>query len=105
MTGRKGYVYQQDEPAGILEELEDNRYRFRYLQAYRGNPVSLSMPLKVRTHMFEGFPTVFEGLLPEGVQLEALLSKLKIDRDDVFGQLLAVGEDTRGSLTIEELYH
>ena len=37
------------------------------------------------------FPPPFEGLLPEGAQLEALLRNHKIDRDDAFGKLVVVG--------------
>lgn len=60
------------------------------------------MPVTQRVHEFDRFPPPFEGLLPEGVQLEALLKRLKIDRDDLFGQLLAVGGDVVGSLKITE---
>ena len=42
------------------------------------------------------------GLLPEGPQLEAILRKHKIDRADCFRQLIIVGQDVVGSLTIEE---
>jgi serine/threonine-protein kinase HipA len=40
-------------------------------------------------------------LLPEGGQLEALLRIRKLDRQDLFGQLLAVGQDVVGSLRVE----
>ena len=43
-----------------------------------------------------------ELLLPEGYQLEALLKRLKIDRDDPFSQLIATGKDMVGSVTIKE---
>jgi serine/threonine-protein kinase HipA len=50
---------------------------------------------------FPDFPAPFEGLLPEGGQLEALLRIRKLDRQDLFGQLLAVGQDVVGSLRVE----
>ena len=50
-----------------------------------------------------GFPAVFEGLLLEGNQLEAMLRRYKLDRSDLFGQLVVVGEDLVGSLTVREL--
>jgi serine/threonine-protein kinase HipA len=34
--------------------------------------------------------------------LEAILRKHKIDRGDCFGQLMVVGQDVVGSLTVEE---
>ena len=48
-----------------------------------------------------GFRDGYEGLLPEGVQLDALLRLRKLDSNDLFGQLLAVGHDVVGSLRIE----
>ena len=45
---------------------------------------------------FAGFPPFFDGVLPEGPQLEALLRHGKLDRDDLLGQLLYVGGDLVG---------
>ncbi|RYW70038.1 toxin HipA, partial [Legionella pneumophila] len=42
-------------------------------------------------------------LLPEGIMLEALLRKYKIDKNDYFGQLIIVGQDVVGAVTIEEI--
>jgi len=86
-----------------LEELGDGRYRFTYEENFTSDPVSLTMPATQRVYEFEHFPTVFEGLLPEGYQLDALLHRNKIDRQDLFGQLLAVGQDVVGSLAISEV--
>ena len=100
---RKAEVYQQGTLAGILEELDQNRYRFSYGSAYRGQPVSLTLPVREAPYEFDKFPPVFEGLLPEGLPLEALLRQHKIDKKDFFKQLVTVGEDVVGSLTIKEV--
>ncbi|KTC97457.1 HipA protein [Legionella geestiana] len=89
--------------AGILEELPDGKYQFIYLDDYHGAPVSLTMPLTKKNYVFDRFPPFFEGLLPEGMMLEALLRKNKIDKNDYFSQLTAVGQDVVGAVTIEEL--
>ncbi|CAN5324473.1 HipA N-terminal domain-containing protein [soil metagenome] len=89
--------------AGILEELTQSKYRFSYQSDYHGAPVSLTMPLNKVVYEFNQFPPFFEGLLPEGVQLEALLRKCKLDRYDYFGQLLQVGGDLVGAVTLEKL--
>ena len=68
---------------------------------YRGEPVSLTMPTSQPVWDFPHFPAPFEGLLPEGVQLDALLRIRKLDKSDLFGQLLEVGQDVVGSLRIE----
>src|SRR5258706_3278358 len=99
---RKAEIYQQGKLAGILEELDQNRYRFNYASGYRGQPISLALPVREAPYDFDRFPPVFEGLLPEGPLLEALLRQYKIDKKDMFKQLLTVGEDVVGSLTVKE---
>lgn len=94
-------VYQQNQFAGLFEARDDGTYRFTYDDAFRGEPVSLTMPTHQRVWEFPRFPAPFEGLLPEGVQLDALLRLRKLDRNDLFSQLLAVGKDVVGSLRIE----
>ena|SRR3990167_8205725 len=101
---RKAYVSVNGMKAGILEELQGETYQFTYFDDYHGAPVSLTMPLTKKVYDFDVFPPpFFEGLLPEGIMLEALLRKCKIDRNDYFGQLIIVGQDVVGAVTIEEL--
>ncbi len=100
---RKAEVCQQGTPAGILEELDRTHYRFTYASDYRGQPISLALPVREAPYEFDRFPLIFEGLLPEGVSLEALLRQCKIDNKDLFKQLVTVGEDVVGSLTISEV--
>jgi len=61
------------------------------------------MPTTQRNYSFDIFPPFFEGLLPEGIQLEALLRKTKIDRNDLFSILIVTGKDLVGSVTVEEI--
>jgi serine/threonine-protein kinase HipA len=96
-------VYKAGVPAGVLQEVDDRTFRFEYLPGYQGPPVSLSLPLEQREWVFDRFPPFFDGLLPEGSQLQALLKIRKLDRSDFFGQLLAVGEDLVGDVTVEPL--
>ncbi|MDP1604798.1 MAG: HipA N-terminal domain-containing protein [Legionella sp.] len=99
---RKANISVNGVKAGILEELKESKFQFTYFDDYHGAPVSLTMPLTNRVHNFTIFPPFFEGLLPEGMMLDALLRKYKIDRNDYFGQLLIVGHDVVGAVTIEE---
>ncbi len=90
--------------AGRLDELDGrDGYSFRYESGYAGPPVSLTMPVREEPYRFEEFPPFFDGLLPEGFQLEALLRQKKLDRNDSFSQLLAVGADTVGAVTVREV--
>jgi serine/threonine-protein kinase HipA len=100
---RKAEVYQQGTLAGLLEELEQHRYRFTYVPGYRGQRISLALPIREVPYEFNEFPLVFEGLLPEGLPLEAMLRQSKIDQRDLFQQIVTVGEDVVGSLTIKEV--
>lgn len=87
--------------AGVLEEIErGRRYRFTYREDYDGPPASLTLPVAGREFAFDDFPPFFEGLLPEGAQLEALLRRAKIDAHDAFTQLVAVGADLVGAVTV-----
>ncbi len=88
-------------PAAVFTEGErGNRYSVTYLPGYRGEPVSLTMPLQSEPYRFETFPPFLDGLLPEGMMLEALLRTAKIDRDDLFSQILTVGADLVGAVTV-----
>lgn len=99
----KARIYVNKKAAGILEKLASDQYRFTYDADYQGAPISLTMPLKQRVYEFERFPPFFEGLLPEGDMLQALLFKYKLDKNDYFGQLVKVGHDVVGAVTIEEI--
>jgi serine/threonine-protein kinase HipA len=61
------------------------------------------MPSQQREWHWAGFPPFFDGLLPEGSQLDALLKIKKIDRTDYFGQLMAVGADLVGDVIVEPI--
>lgn len=98
---KRAEVYQQAGLAGILEELDGGRWRFTYADGYSGEPASLTMPVAKVVHEFDRFPPAFEGLLPEGMQLEAMLRRDKLDRSDLFGQLIVAGQDLVGSLTVK----
>jgi len=97
---RVAKVYLHNTLAGTLTETEFKKnYVFEYDAGYDGPVVSVTLP-KGKVHEFNRFPPFFEGLLPEGENLEALLKTMKIDRQDYFGQLVAVGQDTVGAASI-----
>lgn len=97
-------VFVHGQLAGRLEELAPGRsYRFIYQSGYDGPPASLTMPTTSSEYTFDRFPPFFEGLLPEGVMLEGLLKQNKIDRLDYFSQLMVVGGDLVGAVTVREV--
>ncbi len=84
----------------LREHVRAGACTFVYLPGYAGPPVSLTMSVRAEPYHFDGFPPFFDGLLPEGWQLDALLRHAKIDRDDRFAQLLRVGGDLVGAVTV-----
>lgn len=101
---RKAKVFMHKSLAGYLIEEEKNiKYLFYYGDNYKGEPVSLTMPVEIKEFYFNSFPPFFDGLLPEGIQLDGLLRIKKIDKDDYFSQLIATGSDLVGAVCVEEM--
>lgn len=98
---RKADLFMHGIHAGVLEEITPRTaFRFTYDPEYDGPPVSLTAPVQPEPYEYDTFPPFLEGLLPEGYNLEALLRARKIDRQDHFSQLLAVGKDMVGAVTV-----
>jgi serine/threonine-protein kinase HipA len=101
---KRAKVFVDGIEAGELQELElGKHYRFVYKAGFEGPSVSLEMPLTAQSYEYSCFPPFFEGLLPEGIMLEGLLRQVKIDRNDLMSQLIAVGADLVGNVTIEAI--
>ncbi len=99
---RIGLVRVSKQPAAhLIEIIRGRSYSIKYLPEYSGKPISLTLPVEDREFEFDQFPPYFDGTLPEGFQLDALLRYTKLDRTDYMGQLLTVGEDLVGNVTVE----
>ena len=97
-------VYVNNTFAGNLtEEIKNQKYKFSYDDSYSGNPVSLTMPVNIKVFHYNSFPSFFDGLLPEGIQLDGLLRIKKIDKEDYFSQLISTGEDLVGAVSVKEI--
>jgi len=100
---RKAKVYNFGEYAGDLIEYEKNKsYKFVYTEDYSGPPISLTIPLDKKEYEYKNFPPFFEGLLPEGIQLDAIVRQTKTDKNDFLSILIITGKDLVGSVTVEE---
>ncbi len=100
---RAARVMVQKQYAGLLEENE-NGYQFQYDSEYlRGDhPLAISLTLPVREDAYESnvlFP-FFDGLIPEGWLLDAVIHNWKLDRNDRFGLLLSSCRDCIGDVQI-----
>lgn len=94
-------VYKSGTLVGVVES-DGKLWSFQYLDDYEGVPVFWTLPTAQQHWQWDHVPSFFDGLLPEGFQLEALLKKKKIDRGDYMSQLLTVGQDLVGDVTIGE---
>ncbi|MGB0744837.1 MAG: type II toxin-antitoxin system HipA family toxin [Opitutales bacterium] len=85
--------------AGKLQR-EGAQYTFEYDSSYQGPPVFLGWDRAQSRREWNTFPAAFDSLLPEGVLLDQLLIKYKLDRSDKWGQLIAVGLDLTGFVSV-----
>ena len=101
---RKAQVFMHGIYAGLIEEIVPGQnYTFTYSDNYIGDSISLTISKEKIVHHFKKFPSFFEGLLPEGYQLESLLKERKIDRNDFMAQLMATGSDLVGAVTVKQM--
>ena len=98
---REAITFVHNIKAGYLIEEDNKTYSFSYENEYNAEPVSLTMPVNQKNYFFNNFPPFFEGLLPEGIMLEGLLKINKLDKNDYFSQLIAVGNDMIGAVTVK----
>ncbi|HEY5411368.1 MAG TPA: HipA domain-containing protein [Caulobacteraceae bacterium] len=91
-----------DTVAGHLIKDDLGTTAFRYNDVYVGGgglPLSLSLPLK--TNKFDDLETraFFANLLPENAQLQRLMEREGLERNDVVGLLRHLGADCAGAVS------
>lgn len=99
---KQAEIYVDNQLAGLLTEFDKTHYSFAYNVTYQGQPISMTMPLTQKKYEYTQFPPFFDGLLPEGITLTMLLKQGKLDTSDYMGQLIMVGEDLVGNVTVCE---
>lgn len=97
---RKCNIFMHGKPAGELRSEDRGETVFRYHEDYEGPPISVTLPVRDESYIFSEFPPFFEGLLPEGSNLQMMLTHHQIGPDDFLSQLIAVGENLVGAVTI-----
>jgi serine/threonine-protein kinase HipA len=104
---RAATILYKSEPAGILRQLDNGSFHFRYLETWledkRKPAISLTLPkAKIEFKSPHLFPLFFH-LLPEGSNKQAVCKFKKIDPSDHFGILLNTAPfDTIGAITIQQ---
>lgn len=102
-AGRRAFVYIRGTFAGILSETDEG-YSFSYDEGYSSNPdnppISLTLPVRKEAYSSNILFPFFDGLIPEGWLLEAVVHNWKLDMKDRFGILLASSSDPIGAVSV-----
>lgn len=98
---RKAIVYVHNIRAGVLTQVSSAEYYFEYDNNYESEPISLTMPISQKKYSYNSFPPFFDGLLPEGKMLDGLLENINCSPNDYFSQLIAIGGNMVGAVTIK----
>jgi serine/threonine-protein kinase HipA len=105
---RSGQVFFKNELAGVLSQLDNGSFTFKYTPFWFNDTnkpsISLNLP---KTSMDYQSPTLFPfffNLIPEGVNKLLICKKKRIDLTDYFGLLLEVaGDDTIGAVKVVKM--
>jgi serine/threonine-protein kinase HipA len=105
---RAATIHYKSEPAGILLQLDNGSFHFRYLDVWledkKKPAISLTMPKVKKEFKSPHLFPLFFHLLPEGANKQAVCKFKKIDPSDHFGILLNTARfDTIGAITIEQI--
>ena len=98
-------VWLKDQTIGELSRSAPGRLRFHYAEPVRaelaGAPVlSVSMPVRNQPYTAAVPAAYFEGLLPEGEARRMIAYDLRLDPDDTYGLLAALGRDCAGAVCL-----
>lgn len=104
---RSAAILYKDQEAGILTQLDDGTFSFRYHDNWlmANHPaISLTLPTSQQEYFSKFLFPFFYHMLPEGSNKAVVCGAQKIDSDDYFGLLLSVaGYDTIGAVRVVQL--
>ena len=104
---RKGKVYYNDCPAGIISETDEGEYVFQYDEQYvKSHPddfITFTMPVTLKPYTDKRLFPFFEGLIPEGWLLEIASENWRINPNDRMGLLLACCQECIGAVSVKPI--
>ncbi len=105
---RKAEIYCKGYLAGILTEINQQHFSFRYNEVYFSDTskpaISITLPKIQIEYSSEFLFPFFYNMLSEGVNRKLQSKVLKIDEEDNLGLLLATAQyDTVGSVTVKAI--
>ena len=103
---KKGKVFFNATPCGVLTESDDGLFVFSYFSSYlfESNPhaISLTLPLQAEPYNSQTLFPFFDGLIPEGWLLDLATSTFQLNIRDRMGLLLATCRDPIGAVSVED---
>lgn len=105
---RKAEVFYKKEAAGLLTQLDNGSFVFRYhdkwFQANNKPAISLTLPKTQQEYESEYLFPFFYNMLPEGSNKQNICFELRIDPKDDFGLLLTTAKnDTIGAIQVKKI--
>ena len=105
---RQAEVLYKKELAGILTQLDDGNFVFRYHDLWFNDSnkpaISLTLSKQQQEYKSEFLFPFFYNMLPEGSNKQMVCFELRIDPKDNFGLLLATAKfDSIGAIQIQKI--
>lgn len=105
---RQAEVLYKKEKAGMLIQLDDASFVFRYEDHWFNDvnkpAISLTLPKTQQEYTFEHLFPFFYNMLPEGSNRQTVCFENRIDTKDHLGILLTTAkQDTIGAVTIKKV--
>lgn len=105
---RQAKIIYKDEEAGLLTQLNNGSFVFRYHDAWISDtdkpPISLTFPKNQQEYRSGFLFAFFYNMLPEGANKQLVCHALRIDKADHFGILLnTAAYDNIGAVRVIKL--
>lgn len=105
---RQAHVLYKQEIAGLLTQLDNGNFLFKYHDAWFNDTnkpaISLTLPKKQQEYQSENLFPFLYNMLPEGSNKQTVCFENRIDTKDFFGILMTTAkQDTIGAVTIKKI--
>lgn len=104
---REGIVKYNNIEAGLLRELDNGEYEFKYddtyIKTFPDAFVCFTMPVRKNPYRSKTLFPFFDGLIPEGWLLNIASESWKINKNDRMGLLLACCQNAIGAVSVHPI--
>jgi serine/threonine-protein kinase HipA len=104
---RKAEIFYCNDKAGILTEMDEGEYIFKYdtdyVNKFPDQFLTFTMPVIEQEYVSTRLFQFFDGLIPEGWLLNIAAKNWKINPNDRMGLLLACCENCIGAVSVKPI--